>query len=126
MWDSWAETTALKELECVVGTDSEVYFKNVKIEKGNKATDWTPAPEDVDAAIDVVSSKLTSFKETTASKDSAQTIVNNQALSRINSAESSITSLQSTLVTNIAIQDIARTRLNMINPDPGAVLYIAP
>ena len=33
---------------------------------------------------------------------------------------------QSTLVTNIAIQDIARTRLNMINPDPGAVLYIAP
>lgn len=33
---------------------------------------------------------------------------------------------QSTLVTNIAIQDIARTRLNMINPEPGAVLYIAP
>lgn len=26
-------------------------FKNVKLEYGNKATDWTPAPEDVDSAI---------------------------------------------------------------------------
>lgn len=33
---------------------------------------------------------------------------------------------QSTLVTNIAIQDAARNRLNMHNPDPGAVQYIAP
>ncbi|MBZ4193061.1 MAG: cell division protein FtsL [Candidatus Contendobacter sp.] len=33
---------------------------------------------------------------------------------------------QSTLVTNIAIQQIARTRLNMRTPDPGEVLYIAP
>ena len=33
---------------------------------------------------------------------------------------------QSTLVTNIAIQQIARNRLNMLTPDPGEVLYIAP
>lgn len=26
-------------------------LKNIKLEKGNKATDWTPAPEDVDAGI---------------------------------------------------------------------------
>lgn len=25
--------------------------KNIKLEKGNKATDWTPAPEDIDSAI---------------------------------------------------------------------------
>ncbi len=35
-----------------------IKIKNVKFEKGNKATDWTPAPEDVDnniaAAIDAV------------------------------------------------------------------------
>lgn len=29
------------------------YIKDLKIEKGNKATDWTPAPEDVDASIAV-------------------------------------------------------------------------
>lgn len=25
--------------------------KNIKLEKGNKATDWTPAPEDIDASV---------------------------------------------------------------------------
>ena len=29
----------------------DVYFYNLKLEKGNKVTDWTPAPEDVDSAI---------------------------------------------------------------------------
>lgn len=30
----------------------EVYFTDVKLEKGNKATDWTPAPEDTDIKIE--------------------------------------------------------------------------
>ena len=29
----------------------DIYFCDLKLEKGNKATDWTPAPEDVDAGI---------------------------------------------------------------------------
>lgn len=33
---------------------------------------------------------------------------------------------QSTLVTNIAIEEVARTRLNMLTPDPGEVFYITP
>ena len=32
-------------------TQGTFAWKNVKIEKGNKATDWTPAPEDVEASI---------------------------------------------------------------------------
>lgn len=31
--------------------DSTFRFSNPKVEKGTKATDWTPAPEDVDSAI---------------------------------------------------------------------------
>lgn len=31
--------------------DSEVWLYGVKFEKGNKATDWTPAPEDTEEAI---------------------------------------------------------------------------
>ena len=33
---------------------------------------------------------------------------------------------QSTLVTDAAVEAVARTRLNMVTPDPGAILYIAP
>ncbi|WCS66401.1 hypothetical protein CRP6_000007 [Riemerella phage vB_RanS_CRP6] len=29
-------------------SNNTVWFKDVKVEKGNKATDWTPAPEDLD------------------------------------------------------------------------------
>ncbi|MGP5661708.1 TipJ family phage tail tip protein [Psychrobacter celer] len=86
-------------------------FTGLKIEKGNKATEWSPAPEDVDAAITTVSSDLTSFKQTTASKDQAQTIVNNQALSRINDAEGKITTLQSTKASKTEVSSLARTAL---------------
>ena len=34
-------------------------LKSVKLEKGNKATDWTPAPEDVDSAINTVNTLAT-------------------------------------------------------------------
>lgn len=33
---------------------------------------------------------------------------------------------QSTLVTDAAVEDVARTRLNMLTPDPATVLYILP
>ncbi|MEW8993119.1 hypothetical protein [Clostridium sp.] len=36
------------------------WLKNVKLEKGNKATDWTPAPEDTDQAINNVKEITTS------------------------------------------------------------------
>lgn len=37
----------------------EVTFSNIKVEKGSKATDWTPAPEDVDAAISAINTSVT-------------------------------------------------------------------
>ena len=38
-----------------------VWLRKLKIELGNKATDWTPAPEDVDDAIDVASQTATKY-----------------------------------------------------------------
>nr|DAJ69989.1 MAG TPA: Putative tail protein [Caudoviricetes sp.] len=35
------------------------YIAAVKLEKGNKATDWSPAPEDVDSSINAVDNKVT-------------------------------------------------------------------
>lgn len=96
-----------------------------KLEKGNKATDWTPAPEDVDAAINTVSSELTEFKQTTASKDQAQTIVNNQALSRINNAEGKITTLQKTSVTKDKAQSAHTIKTQAIAGGKRAIAGIA-
>lgn len=45
--------------------DYDYYVSDYKLEKGNKATDWTPAPEDVEDQIDNVNNDLTYFKETT-------------------------------------------------------------
>ena len=38
-------------------------LKNIKLEKGNKATDWTPAPEDVDAGIANVQTGVDSLND---------------------------------------------------------------
>lgn len=34
-----------------VEANKDIYLANIKLERGNKATDWTPAPEDVQTAI---------------------------------------------------------------------------
>jgi len=38
-------------------TGQQHRFRNFKVEKGNRATDWTPAPEDIDAAIGTVATQ---------------------------------------------------------------------
>lgn len=43
------------------GGDYEYYMKNLKLELGNIATDWTPAPEDVDSAVDEAAKIATNF-----------------------------------------------------------------
>lgn len=42
----------------IIGT-SPIYICYPKLENGNKATDWTPAPEDTEAEIQAVNNKLT-------------------------------------------------------------------
>lgn len=50
---------------------SDIYITDIKLEKGNKATDWTPAPEDyytkteTDASIQVLSDKISQQVSTT-------------------------------------------------------------
>ena len=43
------------------GTEAILYIKEPKLEVGNKATDWTPAPEDVDSAISDAAKTATSY-----------------------------------------------------------------
>lgn len=45
-----------------------IRFKNAKLEKGNRATDWTPAPEDVDKSIEESAEGL---RQTIAEKEAS-------------------------------------------------------
>ncbi len=47
---------------CVGGAyNSDIYVKNIKLEKGNIATDWSLATEDVDSAVDEAAKTATNF-----------------------------------------------------------------
>ena len=63
------------------GTGVIPIVKNVKVEVGNRCTDWTPAPEDVDADISAVQENV----------DKAQTDID-ALTTRVTSAETSISS----------------------------------
>ena len=63
-------------------TGQYVYFKLPKLELGNKATDWTPAPEDIDNAIAEESTKRQSAIETKSNEITSkvsETYVSNSA-----------------------------------------------
>lgn len=78
-------------------------IKNVKLEKGNVATDWTPALEDVDKSISAVSDKFADYSTTTemqsAIKQSAESITStvskkvgtNEIISKINQSAERVT-----------------------------------
>ncbi|UNK06568.2 phage tail protein [Psychrobacter raelei] len=95
----------------VYGPNITTYVEEAQIFRGTKLLDWTPAPEDVAEEINNTKASLDEFKQTQASKDQAQTIATNQALSRIGDAESSITNLQSTKASKTEVASLARTGL---------------
>lgn len=70
-----------------VGDYFEIMEKSLKLEKGSKATDWTPAPEDVDAGINNVQT-VANKAQTTA--NNAQTAINNLEIGGRNLVTNSI------------------------------------
>ena len=53
-----------------------IYFSHLKYEKGNKATDWTPAPEDVQDGINTVDNKVKDiFDDNKITPDEKQTLL---------------------------------------------------
>lgn len=73
-------------------TGQYVYFKLPKLEVGNKATDWTPAPEDVDNAINEERTMRQSAIETKANEITSkvsETYVSNSAFEHYQNTVSS-------------------------------------
>lgn len=77
---------------CAVSWSKNNLDHNLKLEKGNKATDWTPAPEDVDS--DISTAKVDAISSANASTDeklkSYETITNVD--SKISQSATDITS----------------------------------
>ncbi|WGQ15569.1 hypothetical protein [Sphingobacterium faecium] len=59
------------------------FFKDIKVEKGNKATDWTPALEDVQGEIDVVTTRI-AVAELKLQDDSIRAVVRQQTENIVN------------------------------------------
>ena len=84
-----------------VAKNGTVWFAKFKVEKGNKATDWSPAPEDFDNAIDTVDGKFTNYSTTS------------QMNSAIDQKANEITStVSSTYATKTSVTDIANNLKN--------------
>ena len=65
---TFVHTSATQNCEIKINGYSKITsFWDIKIESGNKATDWTPAPEDVNSAINNVNSKFGSYYTKTES-----------------------------------------------------------
>lgn len=59
---TFVHTSATQNCEIRINGYSKITsFWDIKIESGNKATDWTPAPEDVDSAINDVSESANQY-----------------------------------------------------------------
>ena len=110
-------------------TEYTVRWWDLKVEKGNKATDWTPAPEDTQSQIDNTNATIATHTETlsthtsqiaanesaialrvtTQDFNSYKTTVNEEltsAKSRLTTAESSITALNGEIVLKVEQTDI--------------------
>ena len=83
----------------------------LKVERGNKATDYTPAPEDVASDINKVQANLSNFQEAQANVDLAQTNRLNAAESQLGANTARITNVEQTYATRDGVAALARNAL---------------
>ncbi|MFD2628721.1 phage tail spike protein [Oceanobacillus kapialis] len=76
-------------------TGSTVNYREAKLEKGDKATDWTPAPEDTQAQITANETSIKQLDTRITAKAESSTV--NSLGVRVTSAEADIDGLNSTI-----------------------------
>lgn len=77
----------------LLGANGSMIVSCIKLEKGTKATDWTPAPEDVDASITAVDAKFSSYS-TTAQMQSAITAARNSITASVSESYATKSALE--------------------------------
>ncbi|MBU3109332.1 phage tail spike protein [Clostridium gasigenes] len=107
---STAAVQTISMLNGVANKPMTVYIDDIKVEKGNKSTDWTPAPEDVDKAIaDSITLNTTNINQAKAAiKIETDNI--NLSVSSVNSKVTTITTTANNALTNAST---AQTQANL-------------
>ena len=97
---TWTTSSTTTSLNFYCGFDNggtgEVWIAGMKLELGNRATDWTPAPEDVQGQIDGLGSRVTTAETSIVQLSNQIQLKANQSTvdtlaNRISSAESTLT-----------------------------------
>lgn len=92
-------------------------LKQVKLERGNKVTDWSPAPEDIQASVQEVNNALNNFENTVNGvfKDGvieeAEAKAIEQHLKTLDSEKSNIDKEYTTVYNNTLLSGTAKTNL---------------
>lgn len=95
----------------------KVYFRNIKLEKGNVATDLSPSPEDAELNIDDVKNNLSNFQTTvnTTFKDGIIEQAEAKAIARhiqtLDTEKADVDKEYSTIYNNSALSGTAKTNL---------------
>ncbi|MGP9074790.1 phage tail spike protein [Geobacillus thermodenitrificans subsp. calidus] len=90
--------SSIDQFNFMIGNDQspfDIYITDIKLEIGNRATDWTPAPEDVQGQIDGLGTRVSSAETSITQLSNQIQLKANQSTvdtlaNRISSAESSI------------------------------------
>ena len=96
-WREVGTNTYFKIYQAPSSVTGNSIINKVKLERGNKGTDWTPAPEDTDTALALTNAAISSEAVTRANADSAITSTVNTLRSEYDTNKASVTSSLSTL-----------------------------
>src|SRR5690625_3729922 len=102
------------------------YQEGYKLEKGNKATDWSPAPEDIDAEISSLSAEL-SVQAGIIEGKAESTVVDAQGV-RITTAEQTIDAIEGKISLVVSEDDKinAEAIASELSVTPSAIDLISP
>ncbi|SMB87332.1 Phage-related protein, tail component, partial [Pasteurella testudinis DSM 23072] len=101
-------------IQIAIASATKLYIGKAKLEVGNVATDWTPAPEDLDSAVVETNAKLTALERTTAEADKALAEQFKQMQSNVGTNAAEITDLKQTKASKTEVASIARTALESV------------
>ena len=108
-WVTWTTTSNVSGIKNLIASrqesaDSEVWLCGVKLEKGNKATDWSPAPEDTTADINTAKNEAINSANSTLTTTIANYYTKAQTDSQINVAKDAI---------NLGVSNTYETKANV-------------